>query len=67
MTISKATARATLAGHDERLTDVQVDQAELMLSMLAEPTRLRMAGSRPRHRTPHLRKTGMIRPIARHR
>jgi len=42
MTTSKETAPATLAGHDERLTDVQVDQAVLMLSMLAEPTRLRL-------------------------
>ena len=42
MTTGKETAPATLAGHDERLTDVQVDQAVLMLSMLAEPTRLRL-------------------------
>jgi len=41
MTISKATARATLVGHDGRLTNVQVDQAVLMLTMLAEPARLR--------------------------
>lgn len=34
--------RATLPGHDGRLTNVQVDQAELMSSMVAEPTRLRL-------------------------
>ncbi|WP_216903721.1 ArsR/SmtB family transcription factor [Nocardia alni] len=39
---SKATAPATEAGHDARLTDPQVEQAVLMLSMLAEPTRLRL-------------------------
>jgi DNA-binding transcriptional ArsR family regulator len=42
MPISNKTAQITPAGHDERLTDAQVAQAVLMLSMLAEPTRLRL-------------------------
>jgi DNA-binding transcriptional ArsR family regulator len=41
MTTSR-TARTTPAGHEDRLTGEQVDQAVLMLSMLAEPTRLRL-------------------------
>jgi DNA-binding transcriptional ArsR family regulator len=42
MTTGKATTRTTPAGHDDRLTGQQVDQAVRMLSMLAEPTRLRL-------------------------
>ncbi|MBU3066552.1 metalloregulator ArsR/SmtB family transcription factor [Nocardia sp. NEAU-G5] len=42
MTISRATERTTSAGHAERLTEAQVGEAVQMLSMLAEPTRLRL-------------------------
>ncbi|MCX4098294.1 ArsR/SmtB family transcription factor [Nocardia sp. alder85J] len=42
MSIGKTTTRTTPAGHEEGLTGRQVDEAVRMLSMLAEPTRLRL-------------------------
>lgn len=40
MTVSRTATTAT--GHDERLSEARVGQAVTMLSMLAEPTRLRL-------------------------